>query len=126
MKPAVLRLMIFLSAVLMSTLAAAATTTATSPDNSARNKVDAEGTTITPADQAKGSEADVETTRRIREALMKERELSTYARNIKIITLGGKTVLRGPVATQAEKDKVDVIARAVVGNAVENHLTISQ
>lgn len=124
MKRTALQLLVFLGVTLMSTFASAATKS--TADNSARNKIDQSGTTLTPVDQAKGSEADVETTRRIREALTKDSELSTYAQNIKIITLNGKTVLRGPVTSLSEKAKVESIARTVAGNALENNLTISQ
>src|ERR1041385_8893131 len=66
------------------------------PDNTAVNARDRDDNTLTPGDQGT-SEADREVTRNIRRALMKNDQLSTTAKNIKIITVNGKVTLRGPV-----------------------------
>ncbi len=97
-------------------------------DNSEQNKVDANDATLTPTDQLKGSEADVEATRALREVIVKQGDMSTYAKNIKIITLNGKTVLRGPVASSAERQRIATLARTVLGDraVIENSLTISK
>jgi len=79
-------------------------TTAVPPDNTAKNVRDRSDSTLTPGDQSK-SEADRETTRRIRRALTSNDQLSTDAKNIKIITVDGKVTLRGPVKTQEEQKK---------------------
>ena len=80
-------------------------TSATAPDNTARNTHDRADSTLTPADQG-GSEADRETTRRIRRAIMSDGQLSTDAKNIKITTINGKVTLRGPVATAEEATRI--------------------
>lgn len=94
-------------------------------DNTALNKRDAEGRTLTPADQASGSKADVELTRKIRRLITDDKSLSTKARNAKIITINGQTTLRGPVDSAAEKARLEKLAGDVVGSAaVRNELEI--
>jgi hyperosmotically inducible protein len=46
---------------------------------------------------------------------MKDRELSTTAKNIKVITANGEVTLRGPVKTAQEKAKIDQLARLAAG-----------
>lgn len=79
---------------------------------------------LTPEDQSRGTAADIEMTRQIRGELMKEKNLSVSAQNIKIITLAGKAHLRGPVASEVEKDRVAAIAKSVTGKSVEKDLEI--
>lgn len=86
-------------------------------DNSGKNVRDRDDATLTPADQAKGSDADVKTTQQIRKAVVDDDSLSMNAHNVKIITLGGIVTLRGPVDSQAEKTKVAQIAAQHAGGA---------
>ena len=86
------------------------------PDNTATNERDRSGETKTSGDQSNSS-ADLKVTQAIRRALLKDRELSTTAKNIKIITANGQVTLRGPVKTAQEKAKVDQIARSAAGGA---------
>jgi hyperosmotically inducible periplasmic protein len=86
------------------------------PDNTATNERDRSGETKTSGDQSNNS-ADLKITQAIRRALMKDRELSTTAKNIKVITANGQVTLRGPVKTAQEKTKVDQIARSAAGGA---------
>jgi len=86
------------------------------PDNTATNERDRSGETKTSGDQSNSS-ADLKVTQAIRRALLKDRELSTTAKNIKIITANGQVTLRGPVKTAQEKAKVDQIARSAAGSA---------
>lgn len=88
-------------------------------DNSGKNVRDRDDATLTPADQAKGSDADVKTTQAIRKAVVDDGSLSTNAHNVKIITLGGIVTLRGPVASQAEKTKIASIAAQHAGGATK-------
>ena len=81
-----------------------------------RNERDRSGETKTSGDQSNSS-ADLKITQAIRQALMKDSELSTTAKNIKIITANGQVTLRGPVKTAQEKAKVDQIARSAAGGA---------
>lgn len=94
-------------------------------ENSQQNLRDSEGTTLTPFDQSKGSEEDVEMTRRIRQSLMADKTLSMNAHNIKIVTLDGKATLRGPVETHDERRRILNMATLVVGlNNVINLLEV--
>jgi len=84
------------------------------PDNTATNKGDA-NKGVAPADQQKNNQTDLETTRQIRRAIVADKNLSTYAHNVKIITQNGHVTLRGPVRTEAEKNVVQEKAAAVAG-----------
>jgi len=86
------------------------------PDNTATNERDRSGETQTSGDQSNSS-ADLKITQNIRRALMKERELSTMAKNIKVVTANGQVTLRGPVKSAQEKAKVDQIARSAASGA---------
>src|SRR6188472_4552406 len=86
------------------------------PDNTATNERDRSGETQTSRDQSNSS-VDLKITQAIRQALMNDRELSTTAKNIKVITANGQVTLRGPVKTAQEKAKVDQIARSAGGGA---------
>lgn len=106
-------------------LADEASKATTAPDNSQINKRDQDASTLTPMDQAKGTKRDVELTRRIRQLVVKEKDLSSDARNVKIITIQGKTTLRGPVDSALEKTKVGNLAAKVVGvGSVTNELEV--
>ena len=86
------------------------------PDNTATNERDRSGETKTSGDQSNSS-ADLKITQAIRQALMKDGELSTTAKNIKIITDNGQVTLRGPVKNAQEKAKIDQLARSAAGGA---------
>ena len=58
------------------------------PDNTVTNERDRSGETKTSGDQSNSS-ADLKVTQAIRQALMKDSQLSTTAKNIKIITANG-------------------------------------
>ena len=89
---------------------AAAAQQQTAPDNTKRNKTEA-----TTADQQKNNKADLETTRRIRKAIVDDKALSTYAQNIKIVTEDGQVTLTGPVNTSEEQAAVAAKALQVAG-----------
>ncbi len=63
-------------------------------DNTKRNTRDREKTAPT-ADQQKENRSDREVTREIRRSLIKDKALSTYAHNVKIITRNGQVHLKG-------------------------------
>ena len=86
------------------------------PDSTETNERDRSGETKTSGDQSNSS-ADLKITQAIRRALMKDRELSTTAKNIKVITANGQVTLRGPVKTAQEKARVDQIAKSAAGGA---------
>lgn len=83
-------------------------------DNSAQNVRDRDNNTMTPMDQSNKAE-DVDLTRRVRQAVESDSELSTDAKNVKIITVDGVVWLRGPVKTANEKDTIARTARKIAG-----------
>jgi len=56
---------------------------------------------------------------------MKDKSLSTYAHNVKIITQNGQVTLKGPVRSEDEKKTVETKAAEVAGeNKVTSQLDI--
>jgi Flp pilus assembly secretin CpaC len=105
-------------------LAALAGNEKAEPDNTAINERDRSGETKTSGDQSNSS-ADLKTTQAIRQALMKDGELSMTAKNIKVITANGHVTLRGPVKTAQEKAKIDQLAKSAAGGAqIDNQLDV--
>jgi hyperosmotically inducible periplasmic protein len=95
------------------------------PDNTAKNERDRSGETQTSGDQSNSS-ADLKITQAIRQALMKDGELSATAKNIKVITTNGQVTLRGPVKTTQEKAKIDQLAKSAAGGAkIEDQLEVT-
>lgn len=95
------------------------------PDNAAANQGDA-SKGATTADEQKMNPADRETTRKIRSALMKDKSLSTYAHNVKIITRDGKVTVKGPVRSEDEKAAIEAKAMTVAGtDNVTDKLTVA-
>ena len=94
------------------------------PDNTSINKRDRQKDEPT-ADNQKDNAADRERAKNIRRALVKDKSLSTYAHNVKIITRSGMVTLKGPVRSEDEKLKVASTAAQVVdaGN-IDNQLTV--
>ena len=108
----------------LSLAAFAADNEKTKPDNTATNESDRSGETKTSGDQSNSS-ADLKITQAIRQALMKDRELSTTAKNIKVITANGQVTLRGPVKSAQEKAKIDQIAKSAAGGVqIDNQLDV--
>jgi sporulation protein YlmC with PRC-barrel domain len=83
-------------------------------DNTRHNVRDRDGVTLLPGDQG-NSEADRTTTQQIRKALVKDRDLSMVAKNVKIITANGTVTLRGVVKTEQEKNDIVAKAKQVAG-----------
>jgi osmotically-inducible protein OsmY len=91
-----------------------------------RDRDDTSGTKPTPMDQS-NDPADVKLTADIRRAITEDDSLSTKAHNVKIISNGGKVVLRGPVDNVAERDKVVAKAKQIAGaQRVDNQLEIDR
>src|SRR5713226_935539 len=94
-------------------------------DNTAQNQRDRDHQTLTPIDQS-NKPADLETTRNIRRALVKDDQLSTEAKNVKIITVDGNVTLRGPVKTDQEKAAIVAKAAQVAGDSnIHNELQVA-
>jgi hyperosmotically inducible protein len=95
------------------------------PDNSKVNERDRAKGAVT-ADQQSNAKSDVALTKEIRQAIVADKELSTYAHNVKIVTRKGKVTLKGPVTTVEEKNTVEAKAAEVVGAAnVTNQVSIA-
>lgn len=99
---------------------------APAPDNTKVNKRDQSKTEPT-ADQQKENPSDRDITRRIRRAILKNKSLSSYAHNVKIITQDGMVTLKGPVRSEEEKQAVEAKAKEVAGaDKVTNELEVRQ
>ena len=110
------RTSLILACLCAVSLAAIAADEKTKPDNTATNELDRSGETQTSGDQSNSS-TDLKITQAIRQALMKDSELSITAKNIKIITDNGQVTLRGPVKNAQEKAKIDQLAKSAAGGA---------
>ena len=84
------------------------------PDNSARNARDSDTRQMMPTDQSNKPE-DLDLTRRIRQAIEDDNNLSVEAKNIKIITVDGVVWLRGPVKSPQEKTEIARAAHEIAG-----------
>jgi hyperosmotically inducible periplasmic protein len=94
-------------------------------DNSGKNVRDRQGSTMTPGDQS-NAKSDMAITQAVRKAVMADKELSTNAHNVKIITSNGVVTLRGPVKSAAEKTTIAAKAEQVAGvKSVDNQLEIA-
>ncbi len=94
-------------------------------DNSGKNVRDRKDSAVTSGDQS-NTQADLNITQEIRKAVMADKDLSTNAHNVKIITVNGVVTLRGPVKSAAEKANIGAkAARAVGVRSVDNQLEIA-
>jgi hyperosmotically inducible periplasmic protein len=84
------------------------------PDNSAVNVRDRAPGAMT-AGQQSNAKSDVEITREIRRAVVKDHSLSMLAHNVKIVSANGSVTLRGPVKTEEEKSAIASKAQAIAG-----------
>jgi len=83
-------------------------------DNTKINQRDKSASQPT-ADQQKENATDRNLTRQIRQAISKDKSLSTYAHNIKIISQGGQVTLKGPVRSAEEKQAIEAKAQEIAG-----------
>lgn len=68
--------------------------------------------------------SDINITRDIRRAVIKDKSLSMQAHNVTIVTKDGKVTLKGRVKSEAEKQTVESAATNVAGEGnVQNQLT---
>jgi len=84
------------------------------PDNTKVNKRDRSKAAPT-ADQAKNGPSDRDIMQKIRQAVIADKSLSTYAHNVKIISQNGKVTLKGPVRSDEEKATIEKMATDVAG-----------
>jgi hyperosmotically inducible periplasmic protein len=67
------------------------------------------------ADRQKENPTDRQLAQQIRKALMKDKSLSTYAHNVKVIAQNGMVTLKGPVKSGDEKQAVETKAAQIAG-----------
>ena len=97
----------------------------TAPDNTKVNQRDRAKGAVT-ADQQKENASDRDVVKRIRESLVKDKSLSTYAHNVKVVAQHGQVTIKGPVRSEEEKRSVEEKAIAVAGaGRVTNEITIA-
>ena len=96
----------------------------TPADNTTVNQRDRNSNEPT-ADQQKNNLSDRDITQQIRQAIMKDKSLSSYAHNVKVITQNGQVTLKGPVRSDEEKRAIEAKATEIVGeNKVTSELDI--
>jgi osmotically-inducible protein OsmY len=84
-------------------------------DNTEKNVRDRDEGSVTPLDQS-NEKADLEVTQRIRQGLIDDDDLSTNAKNVKVVTTtDGRVTLRGPVDSATEKAQIVKLAENVAG-----------
>lgn len=84
------------------------------PDNTGINKRDRNQNEPT-ADQQKENMSDRNLSREIRRSLMEDKTLSSKAHNVKVIAQNGTVTLKGPVASDQEKQAVEAKAAQIAG-----------
>jgi hyperosmotically inducible protein len=108
-----------------SLLAVPALAQQTPPDNTKVNKADRSKGAVT-ADQQKENAADRDLTKKIRQAVVGDKSLSTYAHNVKIVSQNGQVTLKGPVRSEAEKASIVAKATEIAGEGkVTNEITVA-
>lgn len=124
MKKIALALVLSSSLLGMGTVTMAQDSAAPAPDNSAVNVRDRAPDAMT-ADKQSNAKSDVELTREIRRAVVKDDSLSMLAHNVKIVAANGSVILRGPVKTEQEKVAIANKAEQIAGpNKVDNQLEV--
>ena len=95
------------------------------PDNTKVNKRDRKAAEPT-ADQAKETPADRTIMQNIRKAIMADESMSTYAKNVKVISENDKVTLKGPVRSEEERKSIEAKAVEVAGAGnVTNRITVA-
>src|SRR5258708_28341983 len=99
----------------------------TKADNTKVNKRDRSSGEVT-ADQQKANAADRRLTKTLRQSVIADKSLSTYAHNIKIISQNGAVTLKGPVKSDDEKKAIVAKAVAVTGTGdrVTDQMSVKQ
>ena len=99
---------------------------AQSPDNGKTNQRDRQSGAVT-ADQQAENKADRDLASKIRKSITDDKNLSTYAHNVKVIVRSGTVVLKGPVRTDEEKNAIEAKAVDIAGASnVKNELTVKE
>jgi hyperosmotically inducible protein len=93
-------------------------------DNTKMNQGDRDSNSTT-AEQQKDNISDRQLTQHVRQALMQDKSLSTYAHNVKVVSQNGTVTLKGPVRSDDEKQAIEAKAAEVAGkDKVVNEITV--
>jgi hyperosmotically inducible protein len=103
---------------------AQASSTGPQADNTKINQRDRNANEPT-ADQQKSNQSDRDLTKQIRQAIEKDKSISTYGHNVKVITQNGMVTLKGPVRSEEEKKAIEAKASEVAGaDKVTNEMDV--
>jgi hyperosmotically inducible protein len=95
------------------------------PDNTKVNTRDRADGAVT-ADQQKENASDRDLAQKIRRSVTRDKALSTYAHNVKIVSQGGQVTLKGPVRSEQEKKDIEAKAVEVAGAGhVVNEISVA-
>jgi hyperosmotically inducible periplasmic protein len=109
----------------MSQSSTAPSTGTVPADNTKSNKLDPSNTSAT-ADAQKNNAGDRTITQQIRKSLVTDKALSTYAHNVKIVSVNGTVTLNGVVRSEEEKSAIEAKAVSVAGEGhVVNDLKVA-
>ena len=104
---------------------AADVSNAPKPDNTKANEAVRAGA-VPAADQASNAKTDVQLAADIRKAIVADKQLSTYAKNVKVVVRDGSVRLAGPVRSNDEKVEVERLATEHAGVAnVSSDITVA-
>lgn len=113
------------SAVLLITPAVQGGQNSSTPADNTRANKGANGKSEHTADKGAGTMSDLQMTKQIRRELMKDKTLSTYGHNVKVLVSSGKVTLKGPVNSDEEKKAIEDHARSIAGDAnVTNDISV--
>ena len=117
--------LLFLSAAGIGLAQQDANSTQAPADNTKVNQRDRDKSQPT-ADQQKEIKSDRQIAAEIRRSLVKDKALSTYAHNVKVIVQDGAVTLKGPVRSDEEKQAVEAKVAEVAGaDKITNQIEIA-
>jgi hyperosmotically inducible periplasmic protein len=94
-------------------------------DNTKTNKRDRGASQQTTPQNATATKEDLDVLKNVRKAITDDKALSTYAHKVKITVKDGAATLRGPVRSEAEKARIEELAKANGAVSVTNELEIA-
>jgi osmotically-inducible protein OsmY len=73
------------------------------------------------------SGTETKITAAVRQAMMSDKSLSFTAKNVKVITVGSRVTLRGPVKSEQERASIEALAKRTAGvSEVDNQLEVKK
>jgi hyperosmotically inducible periplasmic protein len=117
--------LIALTLLLTAAIAGSSWSQNTNADNTGKNVRDRDDQSVTATDQS-NDPADLKLTADIRKMIVGDGSLSTMAKNVKIVTIGGVVTLRGPVEKEKEKAAIESHAKQAGAKKITNELEIKK